>query len=145
MRPTTSVFALFAATALVSASAAAQQADPQTVASTATVTVDSGRATTATAKKDSAELAAAAKKASMLPPITMQHIRPTDQRGINVFEAPKETDVPFTGFKLGFGAAFTQQFQGLRHGNTAAYKAAKDASGNTYNANQLITIGKGFI
>jgi hypothetical protein len=56
-----------------------------------------------------------------------------------VFEAPKNDTMPFTGFKLAFGAAFTQQFQGLGHSNTAAANVV-----NGVDANQLITIGHGF-
>ena len=82
----------------------------------------------------------AATKISTVPAIEFQHIRPADQRGLNVFESPKSDSVPYTGFKLGWGAAFTQQFQGLEHSNTAAPKP--DAAG--VNQNQLITIGNGF-
>jgi hypothetical protein len=78
-------------------------------------------------------------KPSNLPPIQIQHIRAADKRGINVFEAPKDDAVPFTGFKLGFGAAFTQQFQGLGHSNTAAAKVS-----NGVNVNSLVPIGHGF-
>jgi polyisoprenoid-binding protein YceI len=78
---------------------------------------------------------------TMLPPITLQHVRPNDQRGINVFEAPKDDGVPYTGFKVSFGAAFTQQFQGLGHENTAAPKIA---AGATVDQNQLIQVGHGF-
>jgi hypothetical protein len=80
----------------------------------------------------------AAKKISSLPAIEIQHIRPQDARGLNIFEPPKEAGVPYTGFKLGLGAAFTQQFQGLRHSNTALPKAPGDTS------NKLMTIGNGF-
>jgi hypothetical protein len=76
-----------------------------------------------------------------LPPITLQHVRPNDQRGINVFEAPKADGVPYTGFKVSFGAAFTQQFQGLGHSNSAAVKTA---AGSTVNQNELIAVGHGF-
>lgn len=48
-------------------------------------------------------------------PITVQYFRPYDKRGINMFETPKEAGVEYTGFALQWGAAFTQQFQGLRH------------------------------
>jgi hypothetical protein len=68
-------------------------------------------------------------------------MRANDQRGINVFEAAKLDSVPYTGFKLGFGAAFTQQFQGLGHSNTAA---SRIAAGGTVNQNQLIEVGHGF-
>jgi hypothetical protein len=76
---------------------------------------------------------------SSLRPIEIQHFRPADQRGIDVFEPPKEDTIPFTGFKLAFGAAFTQQFQGLRHSNTANANLV-----NGVDANKLITIGHGF-
>ena len=48
-------------------------------------------------------------------PIVVQHKRAVDQRGINVFEAPKEEGVPYDGFALQLGAAFTQQWQSLDH------------------------------
>ena len=56
-----------------------------------------------------------------------------------MFETPKYDTVTYTGFKIGWGAAFTQQFQGLRHSNTAAPNVV-----NGVNSNQLITIGNGF-
>jgi hypothetical protein len=76
------------------------------------------------------------------PGIEMQNYRPEDKRGINVFEAPKEESVAYSGFKLQWGAAFTQQFQGLDHNNTAAPRPVTTA-GVTTNANQLIRIGHG--
>lgn len=77
--------------------------------------------------------------ASLLPPIVLQHFRPYDKRGLNVFETPKDEGVAFTGFKLDFGAAFTQQFQGLDHSNSAGERMV-----NGVNANKLIPIGHGF-
>ena len=50
--------------------------------------------------------------------IVIQHFRPQDQRGLNIFETPKEPGVEYTGFKLDFGAAFTSQVQALEHENT---------------------------
>lgn len=79
---------------------------------------------------------------AMAPKVEVQNYRPEDKRGINVFEAPKDESVPYTGFKLQWGAAFTQQFQGLDHSNTAAPKPVTTA-GITTNANQLIRIGHG--
>src|SRR5687767_7024371 len=64
--------------------------------------------------------AVAEEAASVEKPITIQSIRPNDQRGINVFEAPKDNGVSFDGFRIDFGAAFTQQFQSLSHENTAS-------------------------
>ena len=72
-------------------------------------------------------------------PITIQNFRPQDQRGLNMFETPKEPGVEYKGFRVDFGAAFTAQFQGLRHENTAEPNVV-----NGVNANQLIEIGNGF-
>ena len=72
-------------------------------------------------------------------PITMQHFRPLDRRGINMFETPKEPGVEYTGFKLDWGAAFTSQVQSLNHSNTAVPNMV-----NAVNANQLADIGLGF-
>lgn len=80
-----------------------------------------------------------ASKISTVPPIEIQHIRPADQRGLNVFEPLKNDGVPYTGFKLTWGAAFTQQFQALQHRNTAAPRLV-----NTVDQNQLMPIGNGF-
>ena len=80
---------------------------------------------------------AAPVKRSMVPAITIQHIRPQDKRGLNMFEAPKNDPVAYDGFKLDFGAAFTQQFQNLEHSNTAD---VVPAPGN----NALMEIGSGF-
>jgi hypothetical protein len=68
---------------------------------------------------------------------TVPGVRDYDQRGINVFEAPKST-AKFTGPSLDIGAAFTQSFQALDHSNTAAPKmvGGKDV-------NKLVTIGAG--
>ncbi len=88
-------------------------------------------------KKDSASGAVAVW--SLVPQIQIQNFRPADQRGVNVFESPKQSGVPFTGFKLQFGAAFRQQFQGLDHTNTAAAVMS-----GTTNVNKLIDITNGF-
>ena len=72
-------------------------------------------------------------------PITIQHFRPQDQRGINMFETSKDPGVEYKGFRMDFGAAFTAQFQGLRHENDAQPNVV-----NGVNANQLIEIGNGF-
>jgi len=72
-------------------------------------------------------------------PITIQHTRPTDERGVNVFEPPKEDTVSFKGARLSWGAAFRQDFQGLDHENTAAARLV-----NGVDQNKLITMGHGF-
>jgi len=97
--------------------------------------------TTDTVKK----IAGAKTKRSFLstaPGIQMQNYRPEDKRGINVFETPKDESVAYDGFKLQWGAAFTQQFQGLDHRNTASPNLVTTA-GVTTDANQLIRIGHG--
>jgi hypothetical protein len=73
------------------------------------------------------------------PEIVIQHMRPQDKRGINIFEPPKQTTVAFNGFKLDFGAAFAQEFQALDHANTADARMV-----NGVNQNQLMKIGSGF-
>jgi hypothetical protein len=82
---------------------------------------------------------AAPAKVSLYRPMDIQHIRPADVRGINVFEAPKDDEVAFKGFTLSFGGAFTQQFQGLQHKNNAAPVLVSGA-----NTNALLNIGHGF-
>src|SRR4029079_19173143 len=97
-------------------------------------------ATTVAATTDTTDKAAQkTTRASLYRPFEINHIRAADQRGVNMFEAPKEDQVPFSGFALSFGGAFTQEFQGLQHQNAAT---AVVTSG--VNANQLINIGHGF-
>ena len=141
MRTSTSLLLLSAA--LAGAPLAAQE----TTVASATTSKDT--TTTAAADSAKAKTRAEPEKAtgiSVVPTIEIQHIRANDQRGINVFEAPKNDRVEYTGFKLSFGAAFTQQFQGLGHENTAAPKmvAGATAGAPATNANQLIQMGHGF-
>lgn len=76
---------------------------------------------------------------STLKAIEIQHLRPQDQRGLTMFEPPKNDGVPFEGFKLDWSAAFAQQFQALSHSNTAAPKLLDGVD-----ANELMDIGAGF-
>jgi len=71
------------------------------------------------------------------PTPKIQHLRPTSQCGVNMFEPPKEeaTEIPFEGLKVDWGVAFSQTFQSLKHRNTAQPSTP---------ANQPIAIGKGF-
>jgi hypothetical protein len=130
MRPTTLALA---ALALVATPVLAQDGNGTTTGSPAT----KGGTDSATTAKAPAK----GVSALLVPAIEIQNLRPNDARGINVFEAPKRDGVPFTGFKMNFGAAFTQQFQGLGHTNTAAPRVA---TGSTVNQNQLIQVGHGF-
>ena len=75
------------------------------------------------------------------PASQIQYMRYADQRGVNVFESPKEAGAAFTGLKLSWGGAFAQQYQNLTHQNTAAPRLV---TGSTVNQNQLIALGQGF-
>lgn len=68
------------------------------------------------------------------------YFRPYDQRGVNVFEETRLDTVPFDGFEVYWGGAFTQQFQALSHSNEAE-PVLNDAGANL---NELIEIGNGF-
>lgn len=67
--------------------------------------------------------------------------RDYDQNGINVFETGKADSVKFEGLKVRWGAGFTQQFQGLKHENTAINNSGTGAAG----ANRLYPIKPGFM
>ena len=58
--------------------------------------------------------------------IEISYFRPHDARALNTFEPPKVEGVPYDGFKLSWGAAFTQQFQALAHENTATPVSEQD-------------------
>ena len=79
----------------------------------------------------------------LVQPIVIQYFRPQDQRGINMFETSKEAGAPFDGFRLQWGAAFTQQFQSLSHSNTAD-SVPTAAPANLTDRNRLKEIGSGF-
>ena len=79
------------------------------------------------------------KPADSVRPVVIQHFTPHDQRGLNMFETPKEPGVEYSGFKLDFGAAFTSQVQALEHRNSAAPVIA-----NGVNTTELADIGFGF-
>ena len=69
----------------------------------------------------------------------VQYWRPYDKRGVNVFETGKLDTVPFEGVKVRVGGNFTQQFQHLKHENTA--DEVLNSSG--VNVNELMDIGFG--
>ncbi len=50
---------------------------------------------------------------------SIQYFRFYDQRGINVFETTKEAPT-YQGFRVRFGAGFTQQYQAIKHENKGA-------------------------
>ena len=92
---------------------------------------------TTKATRDSSTAAPA--RISLFRPIEISHVRPADQRGVNMFEVPKGDSVSFSGFALSIGGAFTQEYQGLGHQNAAAPVVV-----NGVNQNQLIGLGHGF-
>jgi hypothetical protein len=73
--------------------------------------------------------------------VEISHFRPHDARALNQFEAPKAEGAPYEGFKMEWGAAFTQQFQALNHRNSAAPRLVGTPP---VDANRLISIGNGF-
>jgi hypothetical protein len=73
---------------------------------------------------------------------TIQYLRFQDKRGINVFETSKSPGAAYSGFKLAWGAAFTQSFQALDHSNTA--DSVETSPANQVNRNRLMPIGAGF-
>jgi len=70
------------------------------------------------------------------------YYRPYDKRGANMFETPKNDNGAPKEFKVRIGGNFAQQFQSLKHENTAAYLPVSAA--DSTNANQLIDLGNGF-
>jgi hypothetical protein len=137
--------AAFLAALPVTMSAQAQSApnSPTLVVASAAAIDSTKTALDSTKIRDS--LAAVAKKAApkapryVAPSDEIQYIRHADQRGINVYESPKEEGVPFTGFKLNWGGAFTQQFQNLTHQNTSTPVLVAGVDKNA-----LIPIAPGF-
>jgi hypothetical protein len=119
------------------ATAAAQDADPTQQPRTGSAVVQPSNGTAAAS--DSASGPAANTAVSLYRPMDISHLRPADKRGLNVFDPPKDDSLPFNGFALSLGGAFTQEFQGLSHQN-----AATAVMNNGVNQNQLIAIGHGF-
>jgi hypothetical protein len=140
---TTSRLLLLAAFAAAAAPAMAQNSTTTTTVvrdTTVTVSVSDSSA------RDAAEPAPKPKPTApryIAPAQEIQYLRHADQRGINVFESPKEEGAAFTGMKLNWGGAFAQQFQNLTHENTAAPRMTGTGTA-AVNANQLIAIGSGF-
>jgi hypothetical protein len=71
---------------------------------------------------------------------SIQNFRYYDQRGINVFETPKDK-VTFQGLRVRFGAGFTQQFQSLNHEN---YLTGATNVPEAEKVNQLYKLSAGF-
>ena len=136
----TSRFFLLAALA-AAAPAFAQEPQQQGTATRTVATTQRADTTVAAAVADTqpAKKPGAQGPRYIAPVQQIQYMRYVDQRGLNVFESPKEAGADYTGFKLAWGGAFTQQFQNLTHTNTAAPKLVAGV-----NQNALIPIGSGF-
>ncbi|MBI3791302.1 MAG: hypothetical protein HY275_10545 [Gemmatimonadetes bacterium] len=86
------------------------------------------------------------------PAQKVQFFRPRDLRGLNIFEAPKDSGVAYKGFDWQIGLGFAQQFQSLAHYNGYSETGAFPAAPNTcakvgtpaVSPCQLIGIGPGF-
>ncbi|MFD0940242.1 hypothetical protein [Pedobacter boryungensis] len=70
----------------------------------------------------------------------VSNLRPYDKSGINVFEAPKDSNTVFDKLKVQFGAGFTQSFQGLKHKNAAGGLYKITPGFNTANANLFMDV-----
>ncbi len=69
--------------------------------------------------------------------------KPADKNGINQFEAPKSDTTKFTGLKVKVGGNFTQQFQMLKHSNTADVSNVTIGT-TTRDLNKLFPLANGF-
>lgn len=132
----------YAAVLLTATGAARLSAQPavthdSTGATGTAATVPAAPSSTTTPAKDAATM-------SVFPPITLQHYRPQDQRGVNVFEPPKDDTVPFTHPTVSAGGAFLMEYQALAHSNSADDVIVVNSSGKSVNANRLMPIGPGF-
>jgi len=67
-------------------------------------------------------------------------LRPYDKSGINVFDAPKDSNAVFEKIKVQFGAGFTQSFQGLKHSNASGGLYKMTPGFNTANANLFMDV-----
>ncbi len=128
---------------LAAAPALAQTAEPQSAVATAAVAPDGSEdgGSSTTARKSADEEAQEALRQALKEgrPVTIQHLRAPDKRGVNTFESPKDAGAEYTGFRLDFGANFASQVQNLRHSNTAGPVVV-----NGVDTNQLADIGFGF-
>ncbi|WP_162428682.1 hypothetical protein [Pontibacter pudoricolor] len=73
----------------------------------------------------------------------LPYARPYDKRGLNTFETSKKDTIAFDGIKVRLGGGFAQQFQGLKHSNSATANMQQQG-GNEVNLNQLMPIENGF-
>ena len=70
----------------------------------------------------------------------VDNLRPYDKTGINVFDAPRDTNAVFDGLKVKFGAGFTQSFQSIKHENASGGLYKMSPGFNTANANLYMDV-----
>ncbi|MER2996574.1 hypothetical protein [Pontibacter populi] len=73
----------------------------------------------------------------------LPYARPYDKRGLNIFETSKKDTIAYDGIKVRLGGSFAQQFQGLKHTNSAT-AVMQQQGGNEVNLNELMPIENGF-
>lgn len=77
----------------------------------------------------------------------LQYFRPPDKRGLNMFEAPKTTDVEFKGLYVRTGGDFAIQYHAMTQSNDFAANPLVDLSNNlalpTANLNFDVQVGNG--
>ena len=93
---------------LLAALAAATPAFAQQATTTIATTQRADTTVAAVADTQPTKKAAARGPRYIAPVQQIQYMRYVDQRGLNVFESPKEAGADYTGFKLAWGGAFTQ-------------------------------------
>jgi hypothetical protein len=71
----------------------------------------------------------------------LQYFTYPDQRELNQFEAPFETDIEFNGINIRVGGANTLQFQGLRNDNTAGNLSDLESNFNLATSNLDLDVG----
>ncbi len=136
--PTCACAALLLAAPALAQSASTESPEPANVAVAPEGTDESG-STAATKTTEEEEQEALRQMLTEGRPVTIQHLRAPDKRGLNTFESPKLAGPEYTGFKLDFGANFATQVQNLRHSNSAVPVVV-----NGVDTNQLADIGFGF-
>lgn len=70
----------------------------------------------------------------------VSNLRPYDKSGINIFEAPKDSNAIFDKLHVKFGAGFTQSFQNLKHENASGGLYKMTPGFNTANANLFMDV-----
>src|SRR5690625_2298714 len=65
----------------------------------------------------------------------LQYYRPADQRGLNMFESPTATDVPFEGLQVRIGGSNTLQFQAIDQSSSGAEVLEIGANSNLATSN----------